>query len=347
MTNNTQTETLNFTANDWRTRFIAFTAADLKDELYAVRENIIRVVPEKSIARPYYLLDVFVKKDQFDDLRKTAYYSIDIINEFLSQIAIISYSPSELITIISTSPHIVEVGVTFEMILYEGDYELKTIEIFKDDIRAYSKESLSLPYVNLLPILKDAINSESLELKFLNFFSALDYIAQKETTQKVSTSCVKCGTPVQTHLATSTFLYNLFESHDVDKKKYNQIRTLRSKIAHGSGIRNNEFYKELRTYLPFLESIVLYEVSKRTSLLVKRSSNIVAGLPFLNLSCEKIFNTDGLTPSAFNVKNISWSVESAFTAIKNTITDPSQFAGDFGPGIDFENFEVDSLAWPY
>ncbi|MEJ8817791.1 hypothetical protein [Lacibacter sp. H407] len=338
---------ISFSGDDWRTRFVLYSKAELEDELYGVRDNIIRIVSDKKFSHPYYIADVFIKKNQFDDIRKSMYYSIDIINEFVSQVAVISYGECDLIEIISTTPYIVKPGIPFEMLLVQGDFHLKKIQIFRADIKSYSARSDKLKYVNLLTIIKDAINAESLETKFINYFSVLDYVAQQETTEMVFLECKNCNSMTPTQKATSKFLANLFSTYGINNKQYQEIRKLRSKIAHGSGIRNSEFYSEIRRSLSSLESIALQEISKRTGVTIKRRSSFVMDLPLLKLLCIKKSNPIWMIPSTFRIQNVSWSTTLSFSGIKNSSDNSAELDGDFGPVGNPSRPKVPNIAWPY
>jgi len=342
-------ETITIDLTDkWRTRFLVYSEALLSGP-YLTQDCPIVIISDFDLPPSHYHVDVFIERDKFQDIREILYFTLDVINEFISQISFVSYSPSELISAISICPHEVQVDEEFEMTIFNGDYEINKVEIKNTDLVNRVNHEQDGVYLNLLHLLKQALSTDALELRFLNLFATLDFIADNETVEKVVSTCPHCDKEIEGFKATSQFIRRTFQERGIDAFHYNQIRKLRGKIAHGSGVRSMSFYSELLSSLAILESVAYDEVIKRGPLKVKRNSKIIAPIPHTTITAVKVSNPTASLPSVFGIVNYMFSVASAsFTGLQNAMeTPPDQFSGTFGPHPTDRGLEVPREAWPY
>lgn len=334
-------------AGKWRTRFHIYSEASLSGT-YMVRNCPLMLITHFPVQPSHYLVDVFVERDKFQNIEEILYFTLDVINEFVSQVSFVSYATAELIDIIAISPHVVEIGEEFEIAIFNGDYDIGIVNIENTDLLNRATQESDGLYINLLQLLKQALSTESLELRFLNLFATLDYIADGETDEKVKTYCPNCNAESEGTKATSRFIRELFLKRGIPAKEYNQIRSLRGKIAHGSGVRNMEFYSELLSSLATLESMAYDEVIKRGPLKVKRNSNLIAPIPITTIKAIKFKNPEESSPSTFDIVDYKFDVKVKFTGLKNAMeTQPGEFSGTFGPHLIGGSLQIPPEAWPY
>lgn len=343
-------EIIEFNSNDWRARFIIKTSAVFHEDDYFKIENcVIKIVALRE--RGVFLLDMYINKDSFDDHNSLYDYSVDKMNEFVSQLSAITFSAASILKFISICPIKVNKGEEFTMILSDFNFDRSNTLVLGSDLMNLNseKEKDIEKYNGLLYMLREAINSQSYEQKFLNYFAALDAIATIETTEKVKNTCKKCGHESEGMPATSNYLKQLFLSHNIKNSEYNKIRVLRGKIAHGGGKRNQEFYKELRKFMPLLESVSFSEVTKKIGIVPKLSTNLTFEPPIWHIVGKKTSNKIWFIPPMFKIIKHELKGKINFSILKNAISQPQNienFEGSFG--IDNpQRPNINRDSWPY
>lgn len=337
-----------FNSNDWRARFIVKTNAVFhEDDYFKIDNCIIKIVAQKE--RGIFLFDMYIHKENFDDYNALFDYSVDKMNEFVSQLSAITFSAASILKFISICPIKVNKGEEFTMILSDFDFDRsKTLVLSSDLINLYSEKD-NVKKQGLLYMIREVINSQSYEQKFLNYFAALDAIATIETTEKIKNTCKKCGYESEGMPATSNYLKQLFLSHNIDNSEYNKIRGLRGKIAHGGGKRNQDFYKELRKYLHLLESVSFEEVTKKIGIVPKLETNITFEYPIWLIKVKKTGNKFWFIPPMFRIIHQELKGELKFSTLKNAVSQPlsvDNVEGSFG--IDNpQRPNINSDSWPY
>lgn len=302
--------------DDWRTRFVIRLHGKLDDN-FIIRDAGIWINKEFSKSKEgIYVCDVLIKKESINDLYEVIDYSNEIIDEFISKLSFVTYAPVELIEIVSTSPVRVAVNQQFKMAFYTGNYYVKPKKITRKHISNRNR----LPerkYIGLLKIATDSLNNNNIDSAFLNYFSILDFIAQDEYKVYTETKC-ECGKVVEKRINTSNYLQDIFSSYNISKTEYKRIRRLRSKIAHGSGKRNSEFYDELIKYIAKLESVTFSELVKRTKLQPVRVSRPIMSKSTVLLTCIK--RRDPIPKkqnSMFNIIDTEYKTRISNTFIRN------------------------------
>lgn len=341
-------EKIEFNSNDWRARFIIKTNAVFhEDDYFKIDDCIIKIVALKE--RGIFLFDIYIHKDNFNNYNALFDYSVDKMNEFVSQLSAITFSAASILKFVSICPIKVNKGDEFPMILSDFDFDRSNTLVLSSDLINLSSEKDDEKKNGLLYMIREAVNSQSLEQKFLNYFAALDAIATIETTEKIKNTCKQCGHESEGMPATSNYLKQLFLSHNIKNSQYNKIRELRGKIAHGGGKRNQEFYKELRKYMPMLESVSFEEVTKKIGIVPKLKTNITFESTIWHITGKKTGNRFWFIPPMFKIIHQELKGELNFSMLKNAISQPQgidNIEGSFG--IDNpQRPNINSDSWPY
>lgn len=339
-----ETTTITFGKKDWRARFLISSNAVFTDlQIFQVQECAIRVIIK---GENYFLIEIYVKRNSFEDNILLLNYVFDVANEFLSQVSALTYAPAKLLKFISICPTEVTKGEIFPMILSDISIKRKKVSVEQKDFVAFNS---GIENYSLLILLNTAINSDSLDQKFINYFAALDALAILETKERVITECSNCGFKIEGLPATSRYLKSLFQKHDISSSDYNSIREIRNKIAHGGGKRNELFYKEVNKYLMQLETVCFDEVTKKIGLTPLFGLNIFVDKPVWEITGKKVSNRFGWIPASFKIIESSFIFNAQFNLLKNAIpvTDPKELAGTFGPPGNFNSPSIPIDAWPY
>ncbi len=343
-------EIIKFNNDDWRARFIIKTYAVFhEDDYFKIDNCIIKIVSSKD--RGVFLFDMYIKKENFDTYNALYDYSLDRMNEFVSQLSAITFSAASILKFISICPVKVKKGEEFLMILSDFDFDRSNSLVLNSDLINLNSDTIkdNDKKYGLLYMIREAINSQSYEQKFLNYFAALDAIATIETTEKIKNICKNCGHESEGMPATSNYLKGLFLSHEIKNPDYNKIRELRSKIAHGGGKRNQEFYKDLRKYLPLLESVSFEEVTKKMGIVPKLQTNVIFESPIWLITGKKISNRLWILPPMFKIIRHELKGQLKFSILKNAISNPfniDELEGSIGINNP-QRPSINSDSWPY
>lgn len=307
--------TYTFQPNDWRTKAGIFVNAEFADTIFQLDSCAIRVFRfEDSSLECNYIIEAYCRRDDFPEIRDAYYFSIDRINEFLDQLSLISYFPSVLTHSLSTTHFRVDVGEEFNLIIPDNySQEKNPVRITSKDLKLGSEQLVKKEYNEALRQIREGLSTEIIESKFLHFYAALERIAEAHTEEKIVNKCPKCGFEDEKGPATSNYLRDLFETKGLTKTKYNRLRGIRGKVAHGAGKRDIKFIKELIEFLPLLESTAVETVSIHTDLKIKSNFKAHGSQQFWDLTGIKVKERDDKNPPVFNVLGQKYSFAGTFS----------------------------------
>jgi hypothetical protein len=202
-------------------------------------------------------------------------------------------------------------------------------------------------YNEALRQIREGLSTEISESKFLHFYAALERIAEAHAQEKIISKCPNCGFEDEKGPATSNYLRDLFEKKGLTKTKYNRLRGIRGKVAHGAGKRDIKFIKELIEFLPLLESTAVETVSTHTGLKIKSNFNAHGSQQFWDLTGTKVHERNGKTPPIFNVTGRKYSFAATFTKAGIPGDDADTQGGFLTPEIKIgEPLHIHPESWP-
>lgn len=337
---------VSFLPIDLRARYIIWSNTILPaDLIIGDEEYVLKILPR---SRPgLFLVEIFLRKENWPKLdEEILEYCNDKLYSFLDILSAISYTPSRILKFVSISPIAVKRGQTFEMLVSEMQHYRKPIKVNIEALENYHEWNVSSNR-DILAQLRMALSSESIDMKFLGYFAILDQIAVREVDQ-VELFCDNCGEKINDVKPTNNFLRALFAKHGVEKKKYEKIRKLRHKLAHGAGSRTSHFFRELRQSIGHLETVCFTEVTERCGIRPANAINIVYGPPIWVIEGKKIFPRLRFVPPIFVIENYSHTMNVSFTALKNAKhhDNGKESEGVFGPPGPSRKHPILRDAWP-
>jgi hypothetical protein len=341
-----------FQPNDWRTRVGIFVNAEFDDTTFQVSSCALRISSfEDRDLGCNYIVESYSRKDDFPNIIDAHYFSIDRINEFLDQLSLISYFPCTITHVFSTTVFSAVVGEKFDMII-PNDYhqEKNSVKISSSDLKLKEEELSRKEYAEALRQTREGLTTDIPESKFLHFYAALERIAEAHTQERIISKCPQCGFEHDKGPATSNYLRELFKEKGLSSKKYNRLRGVRGKVAHGAGNRDIKFLEEIRELTPLLESTALETVSLHTGIKIKSNFNAHTSQQFWELIGVKIQERSATSLPIFNVLGRNYSFTAMFTAAD--VTPESEITSEQGgfltPEIVLdEHLNIHPESWPY
>ena len=167
---------------------------------------------------------------------------------------------------------------------------------------------------------------------------------------KIISKCQNCKFEEKRGPATSNFIRELLNKKGLSGNKYNHIRGIRGKIAHGAGKRDIKFTQELIEFIPILESTALETVSLYTGLKIKSTTNAHTSQKFWKIEGVKIKERNGDIPSIFSILSHGYSCKAVFTKT-NTNLEAEELAnvyeGFLTPEVRNSEFlNIHPESWP-
>lgn len=325
--------------------------ANLDGEMFPFTNAGIRVLSYPNGGPGCYIVECYVRKVDFPVIENAFYYSLDRINDFLGRISIITNAPIANKKILSICPMRVAAREEFDMLIpADFSYDTASVTIGPSDLEAFIKVDNNQYYKEAIRQVATALYSDSIEEKFLLYFSAFERVAEAESTEKLYSTCPECGHQTERGIATTNYIKNLMISYGTTKKEFDSIRSNRGKIAHGSGGRDNNFFQDIRKQLSDVESVLLAELSKKLSISIKMASKPDFEMPLWKFKGVKVSVAMGDRPSIFNVEESSFVVSVRFSRVQAESAEdpigPEGITGSFGPEMSTKP-EVHPECWPY
>jgi hypothetical protein len=195
----------------------------------------------------------------------------------IDRISLIGYCEARILGLIS---------VCKEQVAPEEDFAIIQMNYFKERwVNNIKPEQLlfqtSEKNERYLRLLRDALNTPSLEEKLLRYFSLIEQIAQDESSETIKQTCGECGHEIDTGMKkTNAFIREVLTKYGISKKDVNTITTYRGKIAHGGGRRSQQYFLDIEMFAIKMESPAFRETLERIRVEVNNGENIHApGFP--------------------------------------------------------------------
>lgn len=337
--------------SDWRTRMLIQINAKLEGEMFPFTNAAIRVLDYLKAGPGCYIIECYIKKLDFPAIEDAFYYSIDRLNEFLGRISIIANAPIINKKILSICPMRVPAREEFDMLIpAEFSYDTTPVTVNPADLEGFVKANENRYYKEAIRQVATALNSDSIEEKFLLYFSAFERVAEAESKEILYSTCSECGHQTERGIATTNYIKQVMMRYGTSNKEFNSIRGNRGRVAHGSGGRDNKFFQEIRKQLSEVEGVLLAELSKSLGITIKMASKPAFEMPLWQFKGVKISVAMGDRPSIFNIENASFVVSVRFSRVQaETAEDPigpEGMTGTFGPEMSHRP-KVHPECWPY
>lgn len=347
-------EEIQITHRDWRSRALVFLNAKIKEEIINLSNCTLRIFEyDDNEYGGNHIIEAYSSREMFPEIENAHYFALDNINRILDKFSLISYFPAIVIKELSTTWFKTEIGEIFELLIPNEYYgEKKPIIIQQKDIETI-KDDVDNKYLEVIRFIREGLCSNNIETQFLNYYYAIERVAEINTTKKIIRKCEQCGFEKEEGLATSNFMRETFKKYGIDNKDYKRIRELRGKISHGSGKRDNLFYKELRVGLIKIESLAIDLVSTKMNINVKSPVRVHLSHQFWNLKGKKIKDINEKIPAIFNIVECSYSFSAGFPKpIENFVKDPSdnkfELDGSLTPEVPSDrHLDIHKECWPY
>lgn len=335
---------------DWRTRAIFKANGLFVEEIYPFINAGIRILPYNYLKNGLNIIECYVRKQDFPDIVDAFHYSKTKVFEFTDQISIVTNDKVDILSFLSTCPMEVTKGEKFEMLLPQESYIDKNIfKIKSSDLDYYEKVFSNSNYLEAIRQAREGLCSISKDSKILFYFSALERIAEFEATERITFECPKCGNIDDRGVATSRFIQSELEKYGISKSKYKQIRKLRSKIAHGSGVREIGFINKVNELLPSLESATLSLLSEKCEIEIKSVNKIHTSDDFLIVYGKKIFSKWYFIPSWFVIVDSKQEVKLSISRTRGSgiedVDENGLYGQEYQPNM--RRPIIDKECWPY
>lgn len=199
-----ETESVVIIDNDWRTRMLILVNTNLEEETYPFINAGIRVLSYAKGGPGSYIVECYVRRVDFPVIKDAFYYSIDRLNEFLGRISIITNAPIVNREILSICPMRVAAREEFDMLIpADFSHDATPVKVGPSDLEAFVKAENNRFYKEAIRQVATALNSDSIEEKFLLYFSAFERVAESESTEKLYIVCPECGHKTERGVATT------------------------------------------------------------------------------------------------------------------------------------------------
>jgi hypothetical protein len=282
------------------------------------------------------IIDIVFKKS-CDSIGDEFAKSWNLIDQLFDKVSYVGYSKIRLTQYFSLSPLESTKGDVFELVVPQHMRGKQQEPIKLNDLKSIS---ITKKNKNAYRLLQIALNSNSVLERYIALFSALEWLAEKASKEKIINTCEKCGHQKNTgRTATGNYLASLFESYGISKKEIVQYKVLRHKIAHGTGTRDWSFVERVMNYSSYLEEILIQELDKRESVDGFNGSNVISSsIPYYVHTCMHDID------DSYVLLNSSWTAPIKFTQIKSRKNSGSiSFGAPLGPN---QVPVISPISWP-
>jgi hypothetical protein len=335
--------------DDWRTRMLIRVNAILEPGSFPFVNAKIRVLNHGENDSCEYIIECYLQNKLFPNIKEAFEYSLDRLSEFLGRISIIINAPIEATKVLSICPTLVPARELFEMLI-PADFssDVAPVTIKHVDLEGFVKINDNINYLEAVRQASNALNSDSFEEKFLLYFSAFERIAEVDSSEKLYSECPNCGHKVERGIATTNYIKRKMLEYGVSNKDFNTIRSIRGKIAHGSGKRDSKFVTEAKTLLAKLESVLLAEISRKTGVTIKAPFKALFAMPVYACQGIKLSVAIGDIPAIFGLEKYTFSIPLSFSKLATDNIDlPEGMLGTFGPTGSLSKPFIHRECWPY
>lgn len=324
----------------WRLRAIIYTAVLVNPDVIENENFIYSIIPVNNsntengdlIQPNYRYLDIKYKHIEID-IHDGFAILYEELNCFVDKVVFLTYGEAIIVNIISICPNKVNIAEPFEIAFPHISIVRKTVSLNLSDCQINNE--LNDTNQRLIRLIRNGINTVSIEDKFLNFYTVLEEIARNESQEIIHNVCNNCQTKVSKgRKATNNFIKDILSSYNIDAKSIKLASELRNKIAHGGAKKNKEYLSDVQNIASLLEEISMLEVEKRINYKVINRLNVhIIDIPVVTHNC--VANTDG-----------------SFDLVKTSLNMPARFiklepSGDLGDQMARIGLPTDSSGKPF
>ena len=141
-----------------------------------------------------------------------------------------------------------------------------------------------------------------------------------------------------------------FEAEGSSKKDFNQIRSIRGKIAHGSGKRDKKLVDEIFQYVPIVSKVAGNLISNLAGLKILYGKYPLVNNQYIEITGKKISEKTEKINASYTIVSLGAGGEFKFNALDDSTTgEIEDFRPFWGLPLDInpENFKVYPYSWPY
>lgn len=250
----------------------------------------------------FRLIEIIFEQNQNESIEAAYIRAQDKIEEFIDRFSFVSYSVGILKQCLSVSKEYVEIGKPFE-IIYTHYFKHRTLNSISSINLNFDLDEKQRHFLRLLKV---GMISNNYEEKLLRFYALIEQIALDESEETIKQTCSNCGVEKDTgNKKTNNYIHKILEPFGFSKKDLGNITTLRNKIAHGGGKRDQNYYLEVNKYGIMLEKPTY-------SLIIERIQNVkiqndcnpqIHGYPFVKTSFKYINENEELEYIGWDFKN--------------------------------------------
>ncbi len=295
------------TSRDWKfCAVVDLGIQNIKEEQHIdFNEHFIRIFkPKDKAVHGFFVAEVYSLKPKYNDNITAFHNSIEILNKVLDRISIATFRYCKIISSIGITQFKAERNKPFKMLLTTDVITHPPKKVF--DAQEYSELFQDIREQELNDSISEfslGINSSSIYLKFSHFYNCIERVAQLFTTENVKYKCKSCGESNETPIkATGNKMKDLFKIKGYNTKEFKKCRSIRGKIAHGSGARTKNFNDDIFSNLPIVESVALHVIEKYTSLkLIEGEIFPRSNDQFVELTGKKRWNKNIFSNAAYDI----------------------------------------------
>lgn len=344
--------------SDWKFAALVYLHIELKEEaeeLVHFEETCIRIYQPNDIGYPdAYVVEIYTQRECFEEITIAYHGMLHILNKFLDRLGLLTLNPCYLISALGITRFRVTTDEEFDLFI-PVDAAIPQPKLkLSGSVEELIKEGKSTDKKELNEALREyrqGLESDSIYYLFLHHYNAIERIAEFLTDDFVYTTCPKCSASIKTSLkATGNKMKELFIAEGVDNKKFNQIRSIRGKIAHGAGERSEKLAKEVFDHLASVSRVAGNLISEYTGLKILYGKYPMIREQFILIKGVKTSERTEESNSAYGIISFKLRGEIMF----NNLTDSApheeeEFRPLIGMPMDInpENFKIYPYSWPY
>ena len=349
-----KTETKELLPEDWKfCALIYIHVSDLEEDIIQFKNHVIRIFKPNDIEIDFaHVVEVYSIFSEYSDIKSAYHGSLEILNQFLDRIALLTFKPCPLIQPVGISCFKVVVNQEFDLLVPDDlSNELPKLDVKFSGNSNLLKNLEDTEIEDALRELRLGLESESIFDKFLHYYNVIERIADLQTEIFAEQKCASCGTIYQLPFkATGNKMKDLFAIEGFSSKEFKLCRGIRGKIAHGSAKRNQKLIDEIFNNMGKVEKVAANNISKITGI------NIVSGkIPrlynqFWLLRGIKLSEKNETQNAAYNSISFDFECNSIFNKVNDIEEDNLELKPLVGPipsDLSSENFKIYPYSWPY
>jgi hypothetical protein len=327
----------------WRTRVVIELHAPLSEKPFLVGKHVVVSRNElrgDNWPKNITIIDVVLKGLSTSDVERAHIAGIDVANTFLDRVSVVAYSPCSIVQIISTAPQSVAIGRPFTLATHDQIRAVESPMVNPADISGFQTIAENSVFHEAAHHARKALSEGTAEQHLLHLHIAAERIAVSETTERVKNTCPSCGASWDGPPASRRAVRTLLTNRKVSSADCDDAIQYRSRIAHGGGKRDLQFYERVTELAGAVEGAVLSTIAERCGLKILRRTGVVVGLPISIHQAVK--NSDG----SFSLLSTRWKAPIRFPAVSDEVSLPGGVASVGFPTNPDGMPRIDPAAWP-